>query len=161
MVETFPTCFLRLTVAKGRLVQSKTNSPQAICSNSRILTVLERPLAIVNAYFDDIQINRWLHSSRSLWEIHLCCNLFRKRIDQKNFFFTATNNWIELALQWSVKYFFAPNSLLFRKSSKEEDKQFQRFLLFKKTQKLWNIMTFYMISFNMGVSIFSNHAESS
>ena len=30
--------------------------------------------------------------------------------------FIATNNWIILANWWSVKYFFAPNSSLFRKN---------------------------------------------
>ena len=49
----------------------------------------------------------WLHLSSSLWGIPLLCDLFRKRIDQKNFPIIATDNGIVLA---AVKYFFAPNS---------------------------------------------------
>ena len=37
--------------------------------------------------FNVMQINWWLDLSSSLWEIRLCCYLFRKRMDQKNFLF--------------------------------------------------------------------------
>ena len=33
-----------------------------------------------------MQIRRWLHLSSLLWEIFLCCDLFRKKLDLKNFF---------------------------------------------------------------------------
>ena len=43
-----------------------------------------------------------------------------------------------LALRWSVKYFYAPNSPIFRKSCGEvehtENRQLQGILLFKQTQ---------------------------
>ena len=38
----------------------------------------------VNKY--DTQIKRWLRLSTSLWGIPLRCDLFRKRVDPKNFF---------------------------------------------------------------------------
>ena len=56
-----------------------------------------------------MRINRWLHLSCSPRWLHLSCSLlrcdlFQKRIDQK-FPFIATNNWIVLVVQLSVKYF--------------------------------------------------------
>ena len=52
-----------------------------------------------------MQTGRWLHLLSSLLGIPLRCDLFRKRIDQKKFPFIETNNWIVLAVQWSVKHF--------------------------------------------------------
>ena len=107
-----------------------------------------------------MQINRWLHLSRSLWEIPLCCDLFRKRTDQRKFPFTATNNWIVLAVQWPVEYSFAPNSLFEfpvipeKWSRKEEEEtQLQSVLLFKQTQKggQWRFVSFYRISYNISI----------
>ena len=48
---------------------------------------LDRFFLPLNIYFNDMQIFRWLHLSSSLWGIPLHCNLLRKSIDQKNFFF--------------------------------------------------------------------------
>ena len=107
-----------------------------------------------------MQINRWLHLSRSLWEIPLSCDLFRKRTDQRKFPFTVTNNWIVLAVQWPVEYSFAPNSLFefpvipekwLRKE--EEETQLQSVLLFKQTQKggQWRFVSFYRISYNISI----------
>ena len=62
---------------------------------------------------------RWLHLSTTHEGIPLRCNLFRRRIDQKKLPVIATNNWIVLAVWWSVKYFFAPNSSTFRKNCLE------------------------------------------
>ena len=39
----------------------------------------------------------------------------------EKFHFIATNNWTGLAVQWSVKYFFALNSLIFWKSCTKEE----------------------------------------
>ena len=78
---------------------------------------------MLNVYFNDMQINRWLHLSSSLWGIPYCCDFFRKRIDQKKFPFIVADNRIVLAVQWSVKYFFALNSPLFRKRSGEKKKK--------------------------------------
>ena len=67
-----------------------------------------------------MQINRWLHTSNSLWGISPHCDMFRERIDQK-LPFIAKNNKIVLIVQWSVNYyFFALNSPLFHKSLSEE-----------------------------------------
>ena len=52
--------------------------------------------------------------------------------------FIANNSWIVLAVRWSGKHFFAPNSLISRKSRGEEDGKtwhMQSVLLFKKMQK--------------------------
>ena len=40
------------------------------------------------------------------WRIPLRWDLFWKEGDLKNFLFIGTNNWIALAVQWSIKYFF-------------------------------------------------------
>ena len=42
-------------------------------------------------------------------------HLFQEKNGPEKFLFIATNNWIVLSDWWSVKYFFAPNSLIFRK----------------------------------------------
>ena len=81
------------------------------------------PASYLNVYFNDMEINKRLYLLKSLWEIPLCSHLFRKRIDQKKFPFIATNNLIVLAAQWSVKYFFAPNSPIFRKRGGEKKKK--------------------------------------
>ena len=51
----------------------------------------------------------------------------------------ATTNWIVLAFGWSVKYFFAPNSPMFRKNldkrQKQIAKQLQNVMLYKQTQQ--------------------------
>ena len=49
--------------------------------------------------------------------------MFRTIMAQKKFPFIATINWIVLAIQWSVKYFFAPKSPLLRKSGGEKKKK--------------------------------------
>ena len=52
--------------------------------------------------------------------IPIRCDVFRKTKEQKKLPFIATSNWIVLAVQWSVKYFFAPNSPLFREGGGEK-----------------------------------------
>ena len=50
----------------------------------------------------------------------------------------AINNWNVLAVQWSLKYLFAPNFPIFWKSRGEEDgkkREMQSALLFKQTQQ--------------------------
>ena len=73
-------------------------------------------------------------------EILLRCDLFRKRIDPKYFFFIETNNLNVLAVRWSVKCFFTLNSPIFRirlaeKREEEEYKQWQSVVHFTQTQK--------------------------
>ena len=46
-------------------------------------------------------------------------NLYRP----ETFPFIATNNWTVLAVRWSVKYFFAPNSPIFQKSCGKEEEE--------------------------------------
>ena len=84
-----------------------------------------------------MQIKRWLHLPRSLWGILLRYNLFRKRIDQKNFLLSQQISWTVLAVPRSVKYFFAPNSKFLRKSGEEKkERQLRSVLLFKRMQKV-------------------------
>ena len=61
---------------------------------------------------------KWTDLSSSLWENRLPCNLFIKKQTRK---ITATNNWIVLTVQWSVKYYFATNSPIFQKNRGEEE----------------------------------------
>ena len=61
-----------------------------------------------------MQINRRLYLSSSPWGISLCFGLFWKRRHPKNFLFIGTNNWIALAVRWSIKYIFAANLPIFR-----------------------------------------------
>ena len=79
-----------------------------------------------------MQINRWLYQSSSPFAA--TCR------EKEKYPFIATNNWIVLAVQWPVKYFFAPNFPIFRKSCGEEEdgenRQMQSALLFKQTQKI-------------------------
>ena len=99
-------------------------------------------------------MNRWLHLSSSLWEIPLLYDLFRKRKDQKKFPFITTNNWIVFAVQWYVKYFFAPNSpfkfpIIPEKwwKKKEEEKQLPSVLLFKQSQKIHACFFAYFLEY--------------
>ena len=41
--------------------------------------------ALLDVYFNDMQINKWLHLSINIFEIPPSCDFFRRRIDQKNF----------------------------------------------------------------------------
>ena len=56
----------------------------------------------------------------------------------EKFPFIATNNWVALAVRWSVKYFFAPNFPLIQKSGGDaedgENRQIQNVSLFTQTQ---------------------------
>ena len=55
----------------------KTLSKVKYCSKGHLLWYR-------NVYFNDLQINRWLHLSTSLWRIPICSDLLSKRIDLKN-----------------------------------------------------------------------------
>ena len=35
--------------------------------------------SLLNVYFNDVQLDRWLHLSSSLWRIPLCYNFFKRR----------------------------------------------------------------------------------
>ena len=65
LVETVPTRFCWLTCRKQKLVDSKTLQERlfACCQD---FDSLGRFLSILNVYLTDMQINRWLHLSRSL-----------------------------------------------------------------------------------------------
>ena len=58
-----------------------------------------------------MQINRCLYLSSSPWGIPLHCDLIWKRIGPKNFLFIGINNWIVLAVRWSVCCSVFPNIL--------------------------------------------------
>ena len=115
--KTFQHVFLDQSHEKKYL--PKVKHFRVISSNTRILRVQTGFGQLHNVYFKSVQINRWLHLLSSFQGI-LLCDLLRKRINQKKFSFIATNNLIVLAFQWSVKYFFAPNSPLFQKSGGEK-----------------------------------------
>ena len=70
-----------------------------------------------------MQISGWQYLSSSPWGIPLHCDLPWKIIDSKNFLFIGTNNWILLPVWWSMKYFFALNSLKsrLRMAQKQEE----------------------------------------
>ena len=61
------------------------NTAWAICVDTRILTVQTGFYPLLNFCFNDKQINKWIHLSRNLGGISLCCDLFIKVTDQKNF----------------------------------------------------------------------------
>ena len=66
-----------------------------------------------------MQINMWLHLSISQ-KVHFAATYAEKNTPEK-IPFIATNNWIVLAVWWSVKYFYASNSLIFQKSCVEKE----------------------------------------
>ena len=125
-------------------VVNKKLSKVKYCSKGHLLRYQK-------AYFNNLQVNRWLHLSTSLWGNPVCSDLLSKRIDQKNFPFMATINWIVLALWWSAQYCFPLNSLIFGKSLDEGRKQIARQLkscmFYKQMQKadahLWRKQTWY------------------
>ena len=74
---------------------------------------------LLNVYFNDLQINSWLHLSTSLWGNSSSLRLAQKKKRPEKIPFMAKTNWITLAVHWSVKYFYALNSPIFRKSRGE------------------------------------------
>ena len=70
-----------------------------------------------------MQIDKWLHLSNNLWGIPVYLRLVQKKNRPEEFPFIATNNWIVLVVQWSVKYLFAPNSPKFQKNCNEEKEE--------------------------------------
>ena len=52
-----------------------------------------------------------------------CLRLIQKKNRQEKCSFIGKSSWTELAVRWSVKHFFAPNSPLFPKSSGEMKKK--------------------------------------
>ena len=66
--------------------------------------------------------------------------MFRKKIDQKNFLLQQHITDC-IRFRWSVKYFFAPNSTIFRKKCDREEeaeedgeRKLQSVMLFRQTQ---------------------------
>ena len=59
------------------------------------------------------------------------------RIGPKNFLFIGTENWIVLAVWWSINYFFAWNSPIFwiRMAEKQEEEHRQLQCIMGFTQK--------------------------
>ena len=79
-----------------------------------------------NVYFSDIQINKWLHISSSLWGISLRNFTSMRHVKKKNstekFPFITKNNSYCINRSRVCKIFFDPNFLIFWKSSAEEKK---------------------------------------
>ena len=109
-------------------------SGRAICSDMKILTIQTGFCPLLNVFFTDLQINRWLHLSSSyLWNF-LSRRLTQQKSRPEKCPFIAT----VLAVQWSVKYFFAPNSPFFRKSGEEKKKKkdnYEAFCFLSKRNK--------------------------
>ena len=63
----------------------------------------------VNVYLNDLKVNRRIHLSTDVWGIIPICFVEKKNTPEKNPFMAAT-------VRWSIKYFFAPNYPIFRKS---------------------------------------------
>ena len=83
IVENIPTSFF-INQQKTKTSLKLNIAARAICSNI-VMSLQTGFCPLLNVYFNDMEINMWLHLSSSLWEIPLCCDLFRKRIDQKSF----------------------------------------------------------------------------
>ena len=88
-----------------------------------------------------MHIKGWLYLSSSPWEILLHCDLLWKRRDPKNIIFIGANNWIALAVRWTIKYFSAPNLSMFwirlaekRQEVEAEHMQMQRVMRFMQKQ---------------------------
>ena len=80
---------------------------------------------IDNVYFSRVKIDRWLHLSSSLRGILLenfpLCDMFRKRVDEKNFSHSSKQlNCISSLVV--CKLFFDPNSPIFWKTLAEKIK---------------------------------------
>ena len=103
-----------INLQKTETCLMQSTAEKAICSYTSILTVLTGFCPLLNGHLNDRQKNRWLYLSSSPWRISLLCDLFWKRRGPKNFFYIGINNRISLTSWWFVKYFFAPNSPIFR-----------------------------------------------
>ena len=110
LVETIPTRFFDSPSDHKNLPKVKTLPQGLFVLTAGFWQFRQVFVPLLNVYFNNFQINEWLHLSSSFWGIPLRCDLFRKITDQKKFPFIATNNWIVLAIPRSVKYFYAPNS---------------------------------------------------
>ena len=64
-VETIPTCFRWLTCRKQELVQSK-NCSDSLDDSLYRQVILDSLGPLLNVYFNDMQIKRWLRLSSSL-----------------------------------------------------------------------------------------------
>ena len=84
----------------------------------------ERPQMSTRKSGTRVHLSTFIKNSPSL-------QLVQKKNRPEKFSFIATNNWI-------VKYYFAPNSSIFRKSPREEEdgenRQMQSVLLLKQTR---------------------------
>ena len=77
---------------------------RAFCSDIRILTSLDRFLSLLNVYFNDVQMNRWLYLTRSLREFP-SLRLVQKKNRPEKYPFIATISWTVLAVWWSWNIF--------------------------------------------------------
>ena len=75
--------------------------------------------------------------------IRLRCDLFGKNNRPDKFSFIAINNRTVLAVRWTVKYFYAPKSSIFRKSGGEEGENGNSKALYF-TSKRKSIITFLL-----------------
>ena len=112
---------ISLTCRKQKFFQSKIlQEGLCVTISSCHLSFMSDFCPLLNVYFSGVQMSRWLHLSNSFWGTPIRCDLFRKRIDQKNVLLQQQISELYYLFQWSVKYIFAPNSLIFRKRRGEE-----------------------------------------
>ena len=79
--------------------------------------------ALLDVYFTDMQINKWLHLSISLFKIPPRCDFFRRRIDQKNFLSKQQETELFDSQQNIFRFEFP---IILKKCGKKEDQEEER-----------------------------------
>ena len=82
-----------------------------------------------------MQINMWLYLSTCLWGISLCLRLVQKKNRPEKFGFVVTPNLNILAVRWSVKYFFTPNSPIFRQVQQKNNNEIGNYKVLRFANK--------------------------
>ena len=134
-IVTIPTGFCWLTCRKQKLVQNKIlqQGLLGLISSFHFRQVFVHYFMSI---FHDMQINRPLHLSSSLWEISLCCHLFKRKIDQKHFLAQQQMNCISYLMVCKI-YFCSelPNIPEKLWQIRKRKSQSISIMLFKKRQK--------------------------
>ena len=117
----------------------KTRTCPKHCTDVGVCTMQTGFCLVLNVYFNDVQIKRWLYLSSSIYGIPLRCDLFRKRMNSKNFQFIGKKLKC-ISCSMVCKIIFFPNSQIFRirlAESQEEEgelRQLQSILRFTQAQ---------------------------
>ena len=100
LVEAIPTRFCWLSCRKQKLVRSK------ILQQGLFVLISSCHFRQVFAHY---LMSIWCYANKQV-AIPFLVGLVQKKNKHEKFPSLATNNWIVLAVRWSVKYFFAQNS---------------------------------------------------